>query len=350
MKKGKKRRSVVQLTEYGALVLVAVAVAACGAAVFGIVWHFEGRLSVAVWLTAATVLPLSLLLWLLWKMFKRRTVDRPVEKILRASERMAQGKFDVEAAPVHEWGAYDDFDLILENLAAAAEELKKAEARRSDFIANVAHELKTPLSVIANCAALLRQKGIEEEQRADCAETLYAAAGRLNVLVNDVLRLDKLENGSLPPESKAFDLGASLAENVLQFEDAAERKGVAFVCDFAEGVCVRSDETLLSLIWANLLSNAVKFTDAGGTVTVTLRREGGEAVVSVRDTGCGMTAETGARIFDKFYQGDTSHAQEGNGLGLALVKRAIDLLGGAVAVESAPGEGSCFTVRLHAQP
>lgn len=347
MKRGEKKRGVVGLTEYGSLAVLVIAVAAVGAAVFGIVWRVAGRLSVAVGVTAAAVPVVTLLVWLVWRLFKRRKVDRPVAKILNVTEHMAQGEFNIDFSLAHEWGEYDVFDLILENLGTTAEELKKAEARRSDFVANVSHELKTPLAVIRNCADVLRQEGLPEERRREYAEVLGAAAGRLSDLVSNVLKLDKLENGSLPPENKPFDLSESLALCVLQFEEVAERKGVSFDCTIEEGVSLVSDESLLSMIWTNLLSNAVKFTDAGGTVGVALRAEDGGAVVSVRDTGCGMSAETGAHIFDKFYQGDTSHAQEGNGLGLALVKKAIDLLGGEIFVESKPGEGSRFTVRLH---
>lgn len=347
MKRGEKKRGVVGLTEYGSLALLVIAVAAVGAAVFGLVWYFAGRLAVAVGVTAAAVPVVTLLVWLVWRLFKRRRLDRPVARILKVTEHMAQGDFDIDVLPAHEWGEYDAFDLILENLGTTAGELKKAEARRSDFVADVSHELKTPLAVIRNCADVLQREGLPEEQRREYAEVLGAAAGRLSVLVTNVLKLDKLENGSLPPESRPFDLSESLAQCVLQFEDVAERKGLGVACEIEEGVKIVSDESLLSMIWTNLLSNAVKFTDAGGTVGVALRTEDGFAVVSVRDTGCGMSAETGAHIFDKFYQGDTSHAQEGNGLGLALVKKAIDLLGGEIFVESKPGEGSRFTVRLH---
>ena len=347
MKRGEKKRGVVGLTEYGSLAVLVIAVAAVGAAVFGIVWRVAGRLSVAVGVTAAAVPVVTLLVWLVWRLFKRRKVDRPVAKILNVTEHMAQGEFNIDFSLAHEWGEYDVFDLILENLGTTAEELKKAEARRSDFVANVSHELKTPLAVIRNCADVLRQEGLPEERRREYAEVLGAAAGRLSDLVSNVLKLDKLENGSLPPENKPFDLSESLALCVLQFEDVAERKGVAFDCAIEENVTLVSDESLLSVIWTNLLSNAVKFTEAGGTVGVTLRAEGGGAVVSVRDTGCGMSAETGAHIFDKFYQGDTSHARGGGGGGGGVVKKAIDLLGGEIFVESKPGEGSRFTVRLH---
>ncbi len=109
---------------------------------------------------------------------------------------------------------------------------------------------------------------------------------------------------------------------------------------------MESDDELLSLVWNNLFSNALKFTERGGTVSVSLKPEGAYAVVKVSDTGCGISPETGRHIFEKFYQGDTSHATQGNGLGLALVKRVVDIIGGDISVESEVGKGSVFTVKI----
>ena len=116
--------------------------------------------------------------------------------------------------------------------------------------------------------------------------------------------------------------------------------------DIQEDVRIQSDPELLSLVWNNLISNAVKFTPEGGTIGLSLKTEGNSVVVSVRDTGCGMTLDVGRHIFEKFYQGDTSHATQGNGLGLALVKRVVDILNGQIGVQSVYGQGSTFTVRF----
>ena len=124
-----------------------------------------------------------------------------------------------------------------------------------------------------------------------------------------------------------------------------DEKGLIPECDLEE-VTVVSDADFLEIVWDNLLSNAVKFTESGGKIGVSVRAERGQAVVKISDTGCGISAETGLHIFDKFYQGETSHAQEGNGLGLSLVKKVIDILGGEIAVESEVGKGSTFIVKL----
>jgi light-regulated signal transduction histidine kinase (bacteriophytochrome) len=151
---------------------------------------------------------------------------------------------------------------------------------------------------------------------------------------------------AISPKVREYDLTEQVAECLLAFDDALERKHIDLQCEMDDRIPVTADPELLTLVWNNLLSNAVKFTPEGGTVSVAVRAEGEWAVVSVRDTGCGITPEAAKHIFDKFYQGDTSHATEGNGLGLALVKRVIDLTGGEISVSSTPGEGSTFTVRI----
>ena len=132
----------------------------------------------------------------------------------------------------------------------------------------------------------------------------------------------------------------------MQFEDAWERKNLNIVTEIADDVRIRSDAELLSLVWNNLISNAVKFTPEGGTIGIRLKAENGHVIVAVSDTGCGIKPEVGQHIFEKFYQGDTSHATQGNGLGLALVKRVVDILNGEISVQSAYGQGTTFTVKI----
>ena len=178
------------------------------------------------------------------------------------------------------------------------------------------------------------------------AVVISEAARRLAQLITNILKLNKLENQQIFSQTQEFDLSAQLCESLLQFEDAWESKNLNIETDIQDEVRIRSDRELLSLVWSNLISNAVKFTPEGGTVAVSLKTEEEYVVVSVRDTGCGMKSETGIHIFEKFYQGDTSHATQGNGLGLALVKRVMDILKGEIEVQSVYGEGSTFTVRL----
>ena len=165
-------------------------------------------------------------------------------------------------------------------------------------------------------------------------------------MVANILKLNQLENQKIYPKAAAYDLSEQLCQCLLQFENVWEDARIQIDTQIEDGITVKADAELLSLVWNNLLSNAFKFTEPGGTVSVSLSATEHHAVVKVTDTGCGMSPAVGAHIFEKFYQGDTSHAVRGNGLGLALVKRVIDILQGQITVESAPGKGSTFTVRI----
>ena len=178
------------------------------------------------------------------------------------------------------------------------------------------------------------------------AKAITDACRGLASMVTNILKLNKLENQTIYPEAKAYDLGEQLCECLIGFEDEWETKGLEIDTDIEENIFVKSDPELLSLVWNNLFSNAIKFTDPGGSVSLRLKSEGAYAVIGVSDTGCGISQEAGKHIFEKFYQGDTSHATKGNGLGLALVKRVIDIAGGDIWVSSEIGKGSTFTVKL----
>ena len=165
-----------------------------------------------------------------------------------------------------------------------------------------------------------------------------------------MLKLNKLEKQTIRPMPEVYDVCAQLCECAVQFEDSWEKQELEFEADLDDSAGVYADPGLLELVWTNLLSNAIKFTPAGGTVTLRQWTEADRVLVSVSDTGCGMTPETMRHIYDKFYQGDSSHATHGNGLGLALVKRILELSDGSITVESVPGNGSSFTVSLPAAP
>ncbi len=272
-------------------------------------------------------------------------VDRPMAKILAATEQIAAGDFSVRLTPAHTYAKYDEFDVIMENLNTMATELGKSEILKTDFVSNVSHELKTPLAVIQSYAALLQEEGLDENTRQRYAKTLSDAARRLTDLITNILRLSKLENQEIKPEYEELDLTEAVAQTVLQYEELIEKKQLELCCELDE-VTVCSCRSHLDIVLCNLLSNAIKFTESGGKIGVSLQQKGDTAVISISDTGCGISPEVGALIFEKFYQGDTSHAGEGNGLGLALVKKVIDLLGGEISVKSKIGKGSTFTVVL----
>ena len=277
---------------------------------------------------------------------RKLMVDRPVQQIMAALDQVMQGDFSVRIPPVKEFAGETGFNEIISAINKMTAELQGTETLRTDFIANVSHELKTPLAVMGNYATMLQKPGITEANRIEYAKAIAHSARRLAALITNILKLNKLENQQIFPQLDEFDLGEQLCESLLQFEEIWEKKNLNIETDIEDDVRVRSDAELLSLVWSNLISNAVKFTPEGGTVGVRLKTEGEVLTVSVSDTGCGISPEVGLHIFEKIYQGDTSHATQGNGLGLALVKRVMDILGGEISVQSVCGQGSTFTVRF----
>ena len=277
---------------------------------------------------------------------RRWTVEKPVRQISEAAEKMTTGDFSVRIPHVSRLVADDKFNDIIDCINKLAEELSGVETLRTDFVANVSHEMKTPLAIIRNYATLLESEELSEEKRLEYAEIMKNAANRLSDMMTNILKLSRLENQQIYPSVKRYDLGEQLCEVLLQYESVWEKREINVETALAEGVSVAADEELLSLVWSNLLSNAFKFTEDGGTVSLTLEADDRYAVVKVSDTGCGMSPEVGAHIFEKFYQGDSSHRTEGNGLGLALVKRIVDITEGEIGVESTVGVGTTFTVRI----
>ena len=306
----------------------------------------QSDIQLAAMVTFGNVFMLSLVCTAVDLLRRRLTVERPVKRIIDGAQNVMDGDLSTRIAPLR--GVEPGFNVIIDYFNRMVQELSGMETLRTDFIANVSHELKTPLAVIQNYGTMLQQPNLSDEDRKDYARTVTNASQRLASLITNILKLNKLENQQIYPKKEHFDLGEQLCECLLGFENAWEAKKIEIETDMEDGVNVESDPELLSLVWNNLFSNAIKFTEEGGTIGLKLHTENGHAVVEVSDTGCGISPEVGAHIFEKFYQGDTSHATQGNGLGLALVKRVVDIIGGEISVSSELGKGSTFTVRIKA--
>ncbi|MBQ9939125.1 MAG: HAMP domain-containing histidine kinase [Oscillospiraceae bacterium] len=306
----------------------------------------DANISAAAKITFLNVALLSLIFTVIDYVRRKITVERPVKSITDAAEKIIKGDFSVRVKPQSRFGADETFNRIIDCFNKMAEELGGVETLRTDFIANVSHEMKTPLAVMQNYGTLLQVPGLSEEKRIEYAKGVAEGSRRMADMMTNILKLNRLENQQIYPQTAEFDLGEQLCECLLQFENVWETADIELETDIAENIVVKADAELLGHVWNNLFSNAFKFTPAGGKVTVTLTATDSHATVRVADTGCGMTAEVGAHIFEKFYQGDTSHSVRGNGLGLALVKRVVDIMQGEISVESAVGKGSVFTVKI----
>ena len=306
----------------------------------------EENISAAAKLTFGNVLLISLLFTVIDIIRRKIMVDRPTKRITDAGKKLTSGDFSVRVEKFGDGYAYESFNSIIDCFNKMAEELGGVETLRTDFIANVSHELKTPLAVMQNYGTMLQSPDLPEEKRIEYAKGITDNSRRLASLITNILKLNKLENQQIFSSNESYDLSEQLCECLLQFEEIWERKNIEIETEIENGVFINSDTELLSLVWNNLLSNAFKFTRNGGKVSVSLTADSEYASVKISDTGCGISAETGKHIFEKFYQGDTSHAAQGNGLGLALVKRVVDIMQGEIMVDSELGKGSTFTVRL----
>lgn len=273
---------------------------------------------------------------------RKITVERPVKEILKAGKKICEGDFSVRITKTYP----REFGVITEQFNKMAEELSGIETLRSDFIANVSHEMKTPIAIITNYAQMLSERDLTEEERIEYAGEIRQATQRFNEMVMNILKLNKLENQRIYPKLTEYPLAAQVYECLMNFDRQLSEKNLTVEADLEENITVFGDEELLSLVWNNLFSNAIKFNRDGGKICVELDFDGRFAELKISDSGCGMSEETGRLIFEKFYQGDTSHHTQGNGLGLALVKGVVDIVGGEISVSSEVGIGTTFTVKL----
>ncbi len=296
--------------------------------------------------TFNNLLFISLLVTVAYNIFKWFSIKIPITKILDATHKITEGDFSARVKLFRPLGTVNEFDVLARDFNKMAEELSSIETLKNDFISNVSHELKTPISVINSYATIIQNPELSDDERAEYAQIIANASSNLSELISSILRLNKLENQQIFPDKKRYDLSEQLCECMLKFEGEWENKRLNIETDISEGVIISADGELFSLVWSNLISNAVKFCDEGDTVYVSLETDEENATVKIRDTGCGMSESVMSRVFEKFYQGDSSRATKGNGLGLALVKRVIDITGSEIEVESEEGTGTEFTVRV----
>ena len=299
------------------------------------------------WKVAILLLVLILFLataYFVIDLFRRKVfVNAPVNKILEGTEQIMKGNFKYRFILTHKPSRYDEFDYIMLRLNKVVEELGKTEVLHNDFIANFSHEVKTPLAVLKNYAVALSTLDLDDKSKKEYLDAIVESVNKLSNLVSSILKLNKLENQKILLKSVKFDASEKVRECVLSFLDEIEKKNINLSLDLDE-VTAKTDGDMLELVISNLLSNAIKFTKS--EIKISLSKTNGYIALKVKDDGIVIKKEVGDRLFEKFYQVETSHSSEGNGLGLALVKKVVDLLGGEIQVESEENKGSEFTVKI----
>ncbi len=224
-------------------------------------------------------------------------------------------------------------------------EIGSVEMIRNDFITNVSHEFKTPLSSITGYVTLLQENDLSEEEKNEYIQKTFFNIEKLNNLTDNILKISRIENQNNLPEPVQYRIDEQIREAIVLLEPKWSKKNINFDIELQD-IAYTGQQALLFQVWINIIGNAIKFSDNGGEISVCLNKDSNLLKVTISDNGIGMTEETKAHIFDKFYQGDTSRRSNGNGLGLALCREIIDRCNGKIYVASQPECGSVFTVVL----
>jgi len=264
---------------------------------------------------------------------------KAIQKVIGAINRLANGDFSVRL----DINGPPEFCRLSDSFNRMAEELGGLELLRSDFVNNFSHEFKTPIVSIKGFAEMLKYNDLTPEERDEYLDIVISESGRLATLATNVLNLSKVENQTILTEKHEFNLGEQIRRCILMFESKWEQKNISLSVDIQDIMCLGNEE-LLSQVWLNLLDNALKFTPVGGNIRAMLRQKSDKIKFVLSDNGAGISADSVAHIFDRFYQADASHATAGNGLGLTLAKKIVQLHGGGIECKSEHGKGTEFTV------
>ena len=270
-----------------------------------------------------------------------RLALRPIRQLVEATEQVARGDFDVR---VPTSGIRELVELSA-SFNTMTDELRSIEMLRSDFVNTISHEFKTPIVSIRGFARLLSDNRLTEAERQEYLDIIISESDRLVQLSTSILNLSKVEITQIVSDRQPFRLDEQLRRIIVMLEPLWSARGLTIDLQ-ADALMYNGNEDLVSQIWLNLLDNAIKFSEPGGEVGIRVVNDGAGVVVTIRDTGIGMSAEVQSRIFERFYQGDASRSASGNGLGLPIVKRIVELCGGSIEVQSIAGAGSSFVVTL----
>lgn len=284
----------------------------------------------------------SLVIALVATHFLSKMFFDPIKELRIGMQKIADGKFDTR---LETKSSSKEIQEVFAGFNMMAQELGSTEILQSDFVSNVSHEFKTPINAIEGYTMLLQSTENIDEVENEYIEKILFNTRRLSSLVSNILLLSKLENQSIQTNRERYGLDEQIREAILAMESVWEPKNIEFDVDL-DTVMYCGNKNIMHHVWSNLLSNAVKFSPDGGTIKMRLQEKQGQIIFFVEDQGSGVTEEAKKHLFDKFYQADTSHKEEGNGLGLALVKNILTLCGGDIFAENVTGAGCRFTVTL----
>lgn len=303
------------------------------------------EITVNVFLLIAAMTLSSILIGFLLAALAPKFFFKRVSKISEGMREIARGNYKTRVKERDKPDAISEFGELERSFNQMASELDGIEIFRNDFINNFSHEFKTPIVSIRGFARQLQNGDLTEDQEKEYIDIIVSESERLANMSSNVLLLSKLENQQIVSDQTEFDLDEQIRKCILLLEKEWNDKNIELDIDLAP-IKYTFNEEMLSHVFINLFSNSVKFTPNGGCIRCSLYKQENNAIFEISDNGIGMNEETKSRIFEKFYQGDTSHSETGNGIGLNIVKRIVTLAEGSIDVQSEYGKGSIFTVTL----
>lgn len=287
----------------------------------------------------------SLIIGTFFGYFLSERYFRPLKQLSNATKKIAEGDFSVSIEELEYREDDTELNELIKNFNIMAKQLSKIETLRSDFIANVSHEFKTPVSTIQGYVSLLQDENLTQEERLNYLNIIFDATNKLTNLTSNILKISKLENQEVEINKKEYNISEQIREVIILLQASWEKKNIEFDLDLPDCMII-SDEELLQQVWMNILSNAIKFSNESGKIDILLKSHSNYISIEFIDHGCGMDEDTVVHIFEKFYQGDKSHSKDGNGLGLALCKKIVSICKGEITASSKLNVGTTITVKL----
>lgn len=273
--------------------------------------------------------------------FATKFISKPIKYVSNSTKEVSKGNFN----GFIDYDSDDEIGVLAKNFNLMTSELKNMEYLRKDFISNVSHEFKTPIASIHGFVEMIKDKNLPEGKRDEYIDIIIEETERLSHLSSNMLKISRLDNQSIPNKIVTFSLDEQIRKIILLLENKWSEKNLELDINL-EKIIFKGDEELIQQIWINLIENSIKFSEQRGVLSVGLKNFEDNIVVKLSDTGIGISEENKKRVFERFYQGDASHSKEGNGLGLTIVKRIVEICNGRIEIESTLGKGATFIIVL----
>lgn len=273
--------------------------------------------------------------------FVVRGIVKPIKRLSRASKEVAKGNFDINV----EVKSPDEIGQLTSDFNLMVKELKNIDVLRKDFVANVSHEFKTPITSIKGYGKLIRDNELAKDQLMEYSDIIVSESERLSLLSSKLLKLSELDSKVIREQPTEFSLSEQVRKTILLLEALWSQKNIEFDLQLDE-INIKGDKNLLHEVWLNLINNAIKFSNENGIIQILLSKSDNMAIFQITDYGIGISKEDQKHIFERFYKGDHSRSKEGNGLGLVIVKKIVQLSNGRISFKSELSKGTTFVVEL----